>query len=94
MLSGHMYEFSNNNVFLSLKIVCILANSLDPNEMPHFGAFYLGLHCLPHYLFALLVSRLSSEKRKKKHLMDLIFYRLVFLAAVRKGCYPLLSKWQ
>ena len=24
----------------------ILAKSADPDEMPHDGAFYLGLHCL------------------------------------------------
>ena len=32
--------------FLSLKIVLVLANSVDPDEMPHYGAFHLGLHCL------------------------------------------------
>ena len=39
------------NMFLSLKIVFILANSVDPDEMPHTVAFHLGLHCLPKYLF-------------------------------------------
>ena len=29
----------------------ILANSEDPNEMPHDAAFHLGLHCLPKYMF-------------------------------------------
>ena len=24
----------------------ILANSVDPYEMPHYAAFHLGLHCL------------------------------------------------
>ena len=23
-----------------------IKNSVDPNEMPHFVAFHLGLHCL------------------------------------------------
>ena len=23
-----------------------LANSVDPDEMPHYAAFHLGLHCL------------------------------------------------
>ena len=23
------------------------ANSADPDEMPHYVAFHLGLHCLP-----------------------------------------------
>ena len=34
-------------VFLSLKIT----NSADPDEMLCFAAYYLGLHCLPKYLF-------------------------------------------
>ena len=27
-------------------------NSADPDEMPHYVAFHLGLHCLPKYLLA------------------------------------------
>ena len=27
--------------------VFVLANSADPNEIPHHAAFHLGLHCLP-----------------------------------------------
>ena len=34
---------------LSLKIVFILANSADSNEMPLYAAFHLGLHCMPKY---------------------------------------------
>ena len=30
-----------------MKIFFILANSVDPDEMPHHVAFHLGLHCLP-----------------------------------------------
>ena len=40
--------FLNYDVFLSLKVVLILANSKDPDEMQHTAAFHLGLHCLPH----------------------------------------------
>ena len=36
---------------LSLKIALFLANSVDPDEMPHFAAFHLGLHCLLKYPF-------------------------------------------
>ena len=32
------------------EIVFISANSADPDEMPHFAAFHLGLRCLPKYL--------------------------------------------
>ena len=27
------------------------ANSADPDEMPLYVAFHLGLHCLPKYIF-------------------------------------------
>ena len=39
-----MIEVFNYDVMLSLKIVLILANSADPDEMQ----YYLGLHCLPN----------------------------------------------
>ena len=32
-------------------IFFLLANSVDPDEMPHYVAFHLGLHCLPRYAF-------------------------------------------
>ena len=28
----------------------VIANSADPDEMPHYAAFHLGLHCLLKYL--------------------------------------------
>ena len=36
---------------VSLKIVLILANNADPDEMPPNAAFHLGLHRLPKYMF-------------------------------------------
>ena len=36
-------------VILSLKITFVVANSADPDEMPHYIAFHQGLHCLPKY---------------------------------------------
>ena len=39
------------NAFLSLKIVHGIANCVDPDEMQHYGAFHLGLHCLPKNSF-------------------------------------------
>ena len=47
-LKGSQVEISK---FLSLKIVLILANSVDPDEMQHYAGFHLGLHCLPKYSF-------------------------------------------
>ena len=37
--------------YISLKIDFDLANSVDPDVMPHVVAFHLGLHCLPQYAF-------------------------------------------
>ena len=42
--------FLNYDVFLSLKVVLILANSADSDEMQHYASFHLGLHCFPKYL--------------------------------------------
>ena len=48
---GYRLEFPNKTVFLSMKIVYIYANSADPDEMPNYAGFHLGLHCLTKYLF-------------------------------------------
>ena len=29
----------------------VLTDSADPDEMPHYAAFHLGLHCLSKYSF-------------------------------------------
>ena len=39
--------FKKNFVVLSL----VQANIADPDEMLHYAAFHLGLHCLPKYPF-------------------------------------------
>ena len=41
--------FSKNIVFFSLNIKFVLVNSADPDEIPHYAAFHLGLCCLPKY---------------------------------------------
>ena len=33
---GHSYNFQKNIVFLSLRIVFVIANSAGPDEIPHF----------------------------------------------------------
>ena len=43
--------FPKNIKFLSLKIIFVLANSADPDKMPHYAAFHQGLHSLPKYPF-------------------------------------------
>ena len=44
-----LYILFSQNLFPSLKIVLILAKSADPDEMPPYAAFYLGLQGLPNY---------------------------------------------
>ena len=48
-IEGSKVIISKSIIFLSLKIDFVLANSADPGEMQHYGAFHLGLHCLPKY---------------------------------------------
>ena len=54
-MGSNPFKMSQNflyyDVFLSLKVVLILANCADPDEMQHYAAFHLGLHCLPKYHF-------------------------------------------
>ena len=33
-------------LYFCLKIFFTLTNSVDPDEMPHYAAVHLGLHCL------------------------------------------------
>ena len=50
-IEGSHVIISKIMVFLSLKIDFVLANNADPDEMPHYAAFHLGLHCSPKYPF-------------------------------------------
>ena len=43
--------FFLNIVFFCLKIFFTFTKSVDPDEMQHYAAFHLGLHCLQKYLF-------------------------------------------
>ena len=47
-LSGTMY----NDVFMSQRIGFTLTNSVDPDEMQHYAASHLSLHCLSKYQFS------------------------------------------
>ena len=51
-------------IFFSLKNFIVLANSADPNEMPHYVAFYLGLHCLPKYSKTCVKQPLKNRQNK------------------------------
>ena len=54
----------NYDVFLSMRVVLILANSADPDEMQHYAAFHLGLHCL---------SKFQYKANKKNHMNNQTF---------------------
>ena len=41
-----MLQFLNKIVVFSLEIIFVLANSVEPDEMPYYAAFNLGLLCL------------------------------------------------
>ena len=56
-------------IFLSLKIVLILANNADPDEMQHYAAFHLGLHCLPKYMGFPVYKRLIGAYPIKRNSM-------------------------
>ena len=42
---GYRLLFLNKIVCLSLNIVFVQANSVDPEKIPYYAAFHLGLHC-------------------------------------------------
>ena len=44
---GYSSEFPNYYVLKIPKIGLTSAKSVDPDEMQHYAAFHLGLHCLP-----------------------------------------------
>ena len=50
-IEGSPVIISNKNLISYLKIVIVLANSVDTDEMQHGAAFHQGLHCLPKYPF-------------------------------------------
>ena len=45
------YTLQNNIVIFFLKVDFVLTNSVELDEMPHYAAFRLGLHCLPKFPF-------------------------------------------
>ena len=42
-------SFKKIIAFFCLKICFTFTNSVDPDEMHHYAAFHLGLHCLQKY---------------------------------------------
>ena len=62
-----MYRLRGSHVIISkmyfLKIDFVLTNNIDPDEMLPYGAFHLGLHCLP--FSCLGVFSLQTSKIRK-----------------------------
>ena len=63
----------------SMKIVFILANSADPDEMPPYAAFHLGLYCLPNYLFTGVQNEKGITKMQQRINQFLPSWMHVFL---------------
>ena len=67
---------------VKISIFFILANSADPDEMLHYVAFHLGLHCLPimqHFIWVCTVCQstclqLSRMKGVKSYEGQLLGY--------------------
>ena len=78
MLMGHRYAFLNNDVFMPLKIVFVLANIAD-----HDAVFHLGLHCLPKYLFAgrIIKSRCINHSSRMTYDMTCLSQSVLNFAA-------------
>ena len=53
--------------FLSLKIIFVFPKSGDPDEMPLYAAFHLGLHCLSRYQFRGFCNFLVHKGFKEEH---------------------------
>ena len=60
-----MLSFPCYYVLMSLKIVLILANSADPDEMQHYAAFHHGLHCQSLRLTAVKLSYKTYSKKNR-----------------------------
>ena len=58
ILRGRRSKLLNFIIFLSLKVVFILAYSVHPDEMLQNAAFILGPQCLPKYL----LTSIQNEK--------------------------------
>ena len=56
---GNRSKLLNYDAFMSLKIVFILANSANTNEIPH--TFQLDLHYLPKYLFTDIRNKMNKS---------------------------------
>ena len=73
---GSQVFFPNHNIFPTLRIVFTLTNSVDPDEMLHYAAFHLGLHCLSMcpYTMVNLINVFIHAYHKIKMLIQILQY--------------------
>ena len=55
--------YFSKKVFFCLKIFFTFTNSADSDEMQHYAAFHLGLHCLQKYLFSGFLNTKDPESK-------------------------------
>ena len=55
---------------------CFLLFSTNPDEMQHYAAFHLGLHCLPKYPFMGTTQNVSEYDHEIPQSHNLIVYLL------------------
>ena len=71
--------------FVSLEIVTVIANSIDPDEMLHYAVFHLGLHYLPknafrsHFKFLGRVYKEDGDSNEHSESNLRSFIQLIFL---------------
>ena len=73
---GSQVILSKNYCILSLEIIFVLANSVDPDETPHSASLHLSLHCLSKYLGI-----------QYKQLLILIFNEKLSIFNMERGGY-------
>ena len=68
-MSGYNFK---KIVFFCLKIFFTVTNSVDPDEMQHYAAFHLGLHCLQStHLGVSQIQRVNFLISQSKHMLQL-----------------------
>ena len=62
----------------------IIANSANPDEMPHYAAFHLELHCLPRYLLVDLTRVSRMKMASCQHAVQYLNYCIprIFFASL------------
>ena len=72
-------------MFHSLKIDFDLANSADPDEMPHDAAFHLDLHCLPMNLYLNFRSSMCAFHPRKWFINAGFVTRILCIIITQQG---------